>query len=68
MSIKDRANTLGQKRAIIERLYAAWCATDDIRLGQLILNSIPETQCYYIEDEPFIEAIESLVTRINEAN
>lgn len=62
MEVSGRAHKPEQKRAIIERLYAAWLAKPDLRLGQLIANATH--QCtgqddpFYIEDERLIEALE----------
>lgn len=62
--MKGRAETPEQKRAIIERLYAAWLSQPQQRLGQLVLNSIrfevesPETALFYVEDDGLIERVE----------
>ena len=60
MGINGRAETDQQKRAIIERLFVAWCSAPSLRLGQLIEN-VFNRDVYYIEDEQFIEQIEQLV-------
>ena len=57
-SIPCRAQTPGEKRAVIERLYAAWLAAPDLRLGQLIDLGAEKASLFYIEDQPFAEHME----------
>lgn len=40
LPIPGRAQTPGEKRAVVERLYAAWLAAPELRLGQLITNAL----------------------------
>lgn len=70
---EGRALTPEQKRAVVERLYAAWLASPSQRLGQLTVNTmqmvVPEggkelvSRLFYIEDETLIEKIEGFVAR-----
>ena len=56
-----RAVTAKDKRAVIERLYAAWCAFPDQRLGQLIVNACSArstSPLFYTEDEGLCVAAE----------
>jgi hypothetical protein len=48
-----RAETPEQKRAIVERLLAAWLAKPTLRLGQMIDNAgfRAATALFYVEDE-----------------
>lgn len=64
---EGRAYSPKLKRLIIERLYGAWCATDDMRLGQLVSNTADDlrTDLFYMEDQTLIEAIETFVERTN---
>ena len=69
--MKGRAKTPEQKRAVIKRLYAAWVAVPDLRLGQL-LDSVPpmvntlknagHADLYYVEDEDLADAAERLAS------
>ena len=51
-----RAHTPNEKRAVIEKLYAAWIAMPELRLGQLITNAVlpgsgeATAPLYFIED------------------
>ena len=54
--IAHRARTPDQKREVIERLLAVWENHPDLRLLQLITNVYSD--CYYVEDWDFIEALE----------
>ena len=56
---KGRAVTSGEKRAVIERVYASWCAMPEQRLGQLIVNAVREG-VFYAEDRTLAEAVEKL--------
>lgn len=38
-------------------IQRVWEAFPDLRLGQLLLNVIPETQLYYIEDEELVHKL-----------
>jgi hypothetical protein len=61
--IRGRAETPGEKRAIIERLYAAWLIMPDLRLGQLLENAVPGSPAlgsalYYCEDFELVDRLE----------
>lgn len=60
--MKDRAVTSEQKRAVVERLYAAWLKVPEQRFGQLVFNA---TDCliFYTEDEALAELIEDYARR-----
>jgi len=57
MPKSKRAKTSEHKRAIIERLYLAWLANPELRLGQLIVNRCG-VDPFYVEDEDLAEACE----------
>lgn len=60
--MNNRASTPEQKREVIERLYAAWCEQPDMRLGQLIQNSVlGDIAVFYVEDYRLIESVETFV-------
>ena len=64
MAMNDRAETPEQKRAVIERLYAAWLAAPQQRLCQLIANGTTFHHCddiFYIEDLPLVRGVEAYV-------
>lgn len=48
--------------AVIRRY---WQAYPDLRLGQLILNAVPEAVLYYREDEDLVTALDSVYGRSN---
>ena len=54
--IPGRATTPELKREVIERLYKAWLAEPDLRLGQLICNNTLRLhqELFYIEDSEII--------------
>ncbi len=60
--MKGRATTPEAKRAVIERLLAAWMKQPEWRLGQLIENSLgprgPAT--FYVEDEDLARYCEEM--------
>ena len=56
---KGRAVTDEQKRLILDRLYIAWCNMPALRLGQLIKNVFGDKDFFYVEDDDFIEEVES---------
>jgi len=62
--VKERTLTATDKRAIVERLYAAWLGVPRQRLGQLIVNAA-QGHCvaplFYSEDKALIEGIEKFV-------
>ena len=49
--IKGRAETYEQKRAVMERILAAWASTEGMRLGQLLENAAGGFAIFYVEDE-----------------
>jgi|WetSurMetagenome_2_1015567.scaffolds.fasta_scaffold606109_1 hypothetical protein len=53
--------------SIIENLKCIWKCFPDLRLGQLILNSISESELYYIEDKDFIKKIIFYYAEINKS-
>jgi hypothetical protein len=68
-NLPGRALTPEQKRAIIERVLAAWEAHPQQRLGQFIGNGLGRVtagkpqedqlrKLYYVEDEAFAEMLE----------
>ena len=44
---------------ILDELKSIWVKHPDLRLGQLLLNVIPETYLYYVEDDDLIKAIKN---------
>lgn len=62
---KGRATTREEKRAVVEELYAAWCAVPALRLGQLVVNALgkdaPERELigniFYCEDTKLAEKL-----------
>lgn len=44
---------------ILDRLGVIWKKFPDLRLGQLVLNVWQDPSMYYVEDEEFINEIES---------
>ena len=56
--LPQRAGTDEEKRAVLERVYALWCAHPELRLGQLFSNV--SSDLYYKEDFPLVEALEKL--------
>jgi len=60
--MKGRALTDQQKRAVVERLLAAWRVVPKLRLGQLLINSEGlGRDLFYIEDETLAELVEAFV-------
>ena len=57
--MEKRALTPAQKKEVINRLYVAWLSDPDLRLGQLIVNALPENRMFYIEDFELVESLES---------
>jgi len=53
-----RATTDEEKRVVLERVYALWCAHPELRLGQLLHNV--SSDIYYKEDFPLLEALEQV--------
>lgn len=58
-----RAVTTEAKRAIVERLFAAWLRAPELRFGQMLTAAADraERDAFYIEDEALCEAVEALV-------
>lgn len=61
MKIEGRAYTEGEKRAVIERVFAAWIQTPHLRLGQLIGNAVGDP--YYTEDDELARRLETFAER-----
>lgn len=63
--INKRARTEAEKRAVIERLYAAWCKMPEQRLSQLLVNAIgittPVPEIFYREDTDVALDVETFV-------
>ena len=53
----NRANTLNEKKEVIERLLKLWLDNPELRLAQLIGN-VKRNPIYYQEDFPFIKELE----------
>lgn len=68
--MEGRATTPEQKRAVIERIYFAWLDHPELRLGQLIINSIhPGLRCpdvFYIEDETLAASVAVFSSKTND--
>lgn len=63
--MKGRAQTSAQKRAVIERILAAWEQRPTERLGQFIVNALPpshEGDPFYVEDEVLASLCEMRVS------
>jgi hypothetical protein len=59
--MKDRAETEGQKEAVIDALYAAWLKRPHLRLGQLICNvTQPGPPVFYVEDFELVRRLRGL--------
>lgn len=54
-------STPAEKRAIVERIHAAWCAMPHQRLGQLIANACRDKSIFYTEDTTLAELCEAFV-------
>ena len=62
-AMNGRAETPEQKRAVVERILAAWEKSPTLRLGQLIENARyrvpgPKPDLFNIEDEALVIAVE----------
>lgn len=42
---------------VLNDVQRVWEAFPDLRLGQLLLNVIPETQLYYMEDDELVHRL-----------
>ncbi len=61
---RGRSQTPAQKRALLERLLAAWQRTHhQQRLGQFIVNACGDRDLFSLEDQDLIELLESFVNR-----
>ena len=62
--ILGRAETPSEKKAIIQRLLAAWMSQPSLRLGQLLVASIPvHGDLFYIEDDELIIHVEKMIRK-----
>lgn len=61
---RGRATTPAAKRAIVERVYRAWCANPEQRLGQLLSNACVHTcgDVFYVEDASLATQVEDDAT------
>jgi len=60
--MEGRARTEQEKRVIIQRLLVAWISLPELRLGQLIDNSIStDKDLFFLEDKELIELVEKTV-------
>jgi len=63
----DRALTPEQKKAVLDRIYKAWLASPQQRLGQLISNSVhghreeDGSSLYFVEDSTIAAWVEDFV-------
>jgi hypothetical protein len=57
--VKGRALTDEHKRAVLDRILAAWVRVPDQRLTQLIVNATGRSDPYHVEDEAVADAVES---------
>ena len=48
---------------ILEEIKNIWKEHPDLRLGQLLLNAVPETYLYYIEDDKLIEYLKNIFSK-----
>jgi len=65
--VPGRAYTEEQKRAVLDRLLAAWLRAGDMRLGQMLANANADfsgCDIFYIEDEGLAAKVESFVIRM----
>lgn len=62
--VAGRAYTVGEKRIIVERIYAAWIAFEDMRLGQLMINSIGNEDLFYTEDDRLVSLVDEFVSQV----
>lgn len=65
MSTDDRAETVGQKEAVIDALFAAWLRFPDQRLGQFLINAVARADIraslFYVEDFELLRMAEAYV-------
>lgn len=60
--IIGRASTPPEKRAVIDRIHAAWCAVPGMRLGQLIANACGGDS-FYTEDTTLAELCDAFAKK-----
>jgi hypothetical protein len=56
------------KRATLERIYDAWLATPNQRLGQLLMNATAErSHCplFYAQDSTLVDAVEAYAQMVS---
>jgi len=62
-ALLKRATTPAKKRAVIARLFMTWMKNPELRLGQLIVNTVESacttTDIFYIEDKTIKELLET---------
>jgi hypothetical protein len=58
--VKNRANTDAEKKEIIDRVYRAWLASPQLRLGQLLECAKPNRldDLFNIEDYDLVVEVE----------
>jgi hypothetical protein len=69
--VPGRAYTIEEKRAIMERILAVWEQYPDMRLGQLLDNSVHSgisvsdraARLFYMEDKRLVEMVEFFLAR-----
>lgn len=57
--IIGRASTPAEKRVVIERIHAAWCAVPGVRLGELMMRAMPRETFHFTEDTTLAELCEA---------
>lgn len=62
--IVARASTPTEKRAVIERIHAAWCAKAGVRLGELIAGSCSVNELLYSSDTTLAELCENFAKEV----
>jgi hypothetical protein len=60
---RGRAQTPSQKRALLDRLLAAWQRAHHQRLGQFIVNACGDRDLFSLEDQELVELLEALAER-----
>ena len=70
IKLPGRAQTPEQKKAVLDKLYQAWCDCPELRLGQLVDNAMclyrgaSQPNLFNVEDTFLIEIIEEFVNKI----
>ena len=54
----------GRIKIICERLASEWQRLPDWRLGQLMSNIFVEKDCFYMEDNEFIEYVNNFINKV----